>query len=90
MFKILATIAILFLTTSAKTLPAFTGVTSSFKVMTAPTGCITGSDQKAGLNGKGFTKFVCPFGMMIAGVSTMPDSMLLFAANVLATLLDRN
>jgi len=42
------------------------------------------------LNAKGFTKFVCPFGLLIMGVASMPDSELLYAANVFAYLMDRN
>jgi len=36
----------------------------------------------------GFTKIVCVWGVVVAGIPTMPDSNMLYAANVVAELMD--
>ena len=38
----------------------------------------------------GYTKFICPWGVVIGATSAYPDSNLQFAANTLAEILDQN
>lgn len=42
------------------------------------------------LASNGFTKFLCPYGLLIAGTSTYPDANLIYAANTYSELLDLN
>lgn len=46
--------------------------------------------SKDALINAGFTKFTCPFSILIGGTDKFPDGNMLYTANVLAYLLDPN
>ena len=45
-------------------------------------------DQTQGLIKGGFTKVTCPYGIIVAGDPTYPDSMINYASNTIANIID--
>lgn len=77
---------------SKSTLAGPSGIESSFGITTfpeVPKGCEGLDSAKiSSLKSNGFTKGVCPFGVLIVGTDNYPSSYMQFAANTVANLLD--
>lgn len=77
---------------SSSTPSGLSGVESSFAIgyfPDVPAGCEgLDSNRIESLTSNGFTKGVCPFGVLIVGTDSYPSSYLQFSANVVANLLD--
>lgn len=77
---------------NVKSLTPVSGFMTSYSISTLPevgTDCnAMTSDEKNSLVTAGYTKSVCPFGILIVGTSLYDDSYMQYAANVVANLMD--
>jgi hypothetical protein len=66
-------------------------VESSFAVVDVDSSiCAVPAELAAGMREAGFVKIACPFGVLIGATSGYRDEYVLYAANVLANLLDQD
>mmetsp|Transcript_30552 Transcript_30552/g.36312 ORF Transcript_30552/g.36312 Transcript_30552/m.36312 type:complete len:346 (+) Transcript_30552:79-1116(+) len=74
-------------------LDPFPHVESSFEIYTIDKGnelnaCMMHSDLVSSLQKNGFTKVVCPFGILLFATDEYPDNLLKYGANIIANMID--
>jgi len=94
LFVILVSSIILAHDTSA-TIPCLSTVKSSFKIYTVAqaakkTNCSLTKKLQNSLKKNGFTKVMCPFGILLVATTKYPDELLKYGANIVANLIDND
>lgn len=87
--------SILIVHNSSSTIPCLSSVQSSFKIYTVAAAkkrnkCKLSKILAKSLTGNGFTKVMCPFGILLVATDRYPDELLKYGANLVANLIDKD
>jgi len=95
-FAKLATLStILLANVVSSTIPCLSHVQSSLKIYTVAgakkkSKCQLRNNLAKSLTANGFTKVMCPFGILLVATDEYPDELLKYGANIVANLVDSN